>query len=115
MHPIHPVRLAAVRLAAVRLAAVFVVAVVGGLAVGVGPASAAAPANGCPAAFTLMAVDSFPSGYHAPALVDSPTSGIESFGRAGNGDGAICALPLDGKLTSFGGQEYLFVDNGLPA
>ncbi len=82
----------------------------------VGGASAAAPANGCPAAFQLLSVPVLAAeGYHVPALVDSPTSGIRSFGQPGNGDGWVCGLQLGNRLTSFGDPLYNFVDNQLPA
>ncbi len=82
----------------------------------VGGASAAAPANGCPAAFQLLSVPVLTAeGYHLPALVDSPTSGIKSFGQPGNGDGWVCGKQLGDRLTSFGGPLYLFIDNQLPA
>lgn len=82
----------------------------------VGGASAAAPTTGCPAAYQLLSVAVLSeAGYHLPALVDSPTSGIRTFGEPGNGDGWVCGAPIGKKLTSFGGPLYNFVDNQLPA
>ncbi len=82
----------------------------------VGGASAAAPANGCPAAYQLLSVAVLTAeGYHVPALVDSPTSGIRSFGQPGNGDGWVCGVQLGNRLTSFGDPLYNFIDNQLPA
>jgi hypothetical protein len=54
-------------------------------------------------------------GYHAPALVDSSTSGVLSFGQPGNNDGAVCGVQLGNQLTSFGLPVYNFIDNQLPA
>ena len=82
----------------------------------VGGASAAAPVNGCPASFQLLSVVTLTNeGYHLPAKVDSPTSGILSYGKPGNGDGWVCGHPIGKKLTSFGGPLYDFIDNQLPA
>jgi hypothetical protein len=53
--------------------------------------------------------------YKVPALVDSPTSGVLSYGRPGNGDGSVCGVPLGNRTTSFGGQIYNFIDDTLPA
>lgn len=82
----------------------------------VGVASAAAPITGCPVAYQLLSVATLTAeGYHVPAQVDSPTSGVRSYGEPGNGDGWVCAAPIGNRLTSFGGQVYNFVDNQLPA
>jgi hypothetical protein len=78
------------------------------------PAQAAAPTNGCPDGYQLLAVsDLAPQGYQVPGKVDDPTSGIRSFGRFGNGDGLVCAVPLGNQLTPWGGQVYNFWDNTL--
>jgi hypothetical protein len=50
-----------------------------------------------------------------PGRVDSPTSGIDSFGKPGNGDGWVCGVQLGNQLTPFGLPIYNFIDNGLPA
>jgi hypothetical protein len=77
-------------------------------------ASAAPPANGCPAGYDLMVVATLTAaGYHVPALVDSPAA--RSFGQPGNGDGLICAVKLGNRLTPWGDSVYNFVDNQLPA
>lgn len=90
-------------------------AIAGGLSGSIA-AHAAPPANGCPAAYELLSVATLTSeGYHLPARLDSPTSGLRSFGRPGNGDGLVCGLPLGNRTTSFGGQLYNFVDDTLPA
>src|SRR4051794_31598404 len=79
-------------------------------------ATAAAPANGCPSSYELMAVSVLAGqGYQVPGQVDSATSGIRSFGSAGNEDGWICALPLGNQKTPWGGQVYNFWDNTLRA
>jgi hypothetical protein len=76
--------------------------------------AAQASTNGCPRGYALMAVaDLAPQGYQVPGAVDDPTSGILSFGRAGNGDGNVCALPLGNQTTPWGGQLYNFWDNTL--
>jgi hypothetical protein len=79
-------------------------------------ARAAAPTNGCPAGYQLMSVLALTGyGYGAPALVDSPTSGVSSFGKPGNGDGSVCGVQLGKQLTSFGMPAYYFIDDQLPA
>ena len=81
-----------------------------------GSAFAAPPANGCPAGYQLLSVKTLTEmGYHAPALVDSPTSGVLSFGQPGNNDGSVCGVQLGNQLTSFGLPVYNFIDNQLPA
>jgi hypothetical protein len=52
-------------------------------------ALAAPRSNGCPSGFQLLSVETLTDeGYHLPALVDSPTSGVPSYGRySGDGDG----------------------------
>jgi hypothetical protein len=79
------------------------------------PASAGPVASGCPAGFQLLSVDELTTqGYHLPARVDDPASGLMSFGQPGNGDGYVCGRALP-QLTSFGGTLYEFTDNTLPA
>ena len=81
-----------------------------------GAALAAAPSNGCPAGYELMSVADLSSkGYHVPSLVDSPLSGVLSFGQPGNGDQYVCAVQLGRQLTSFGLPIDNFIDNQLPA
>jgi hypothetical protein len=78
-------------------------------------AHAAQPTNGCPAGYQLLSVATLTSeGYKLPARIDSPTSGLLSFGRPGNGDGLVCGLPLGNRTTDFGGPIYEFVDDTLP-
>ena len=80
------------------------------------PALAAPPPGGCPNGHQLLSVQTMTAqGYHAPALVDSPTSGVKSFGQTGNGDGWVCGVQLGNQLTPFGLPVYLFSDNQLPA
>lgn len=80
------------------------------------PAFAAPPPAGCPNGQQLLSVQALTAeGYHAPALVDSPTSGLKSFGQTGNGDGWVCGVQLGNQLTTFGLPIYLFSDNQLPA
>ena len=80
------------------------------------PAMAAPPPNGCPAGYQLLSVQTLTAeGYKVPALVDSPTSGVKSFGHAGNGDGWVCGHQLGNQLTPFGLPVYNFIDNQLPA
>jgi hypothetical protein len=80
------------------------------------PALAAPPANGCPTGYKLLSVQTLTAeGYKVPALVDSPTSGLLSFGQPGNGDGWVCGVQLGNQLTSFGLPVYNFIDNQLPA
>lgn len=78
-------------------------------------AQAGSSNSGCPSGYTVMAVaDLTALGYHVPAQVDDPNSGIKSFGRLGNGDGLVCAQEIGPQTTSFGGQLYEFWDNTLP-
>jgi hypothetical protein len=80
------------------------------------PAMAAPPPNGCPAGYQLLSVQTLTAeGYKVPALVDSPTSGVKSFGRPGDGDGWVCGHQLGNQLTPFGLPVYNFIDNQLPA
>jgi hypothetical protein len=82
-----------------------------------GPAGAAPPSDGCARGFQLLSVQTLTDqGYHVPALVDSPTSGVLSYGRyPGNGDGWVCGVPLGNQTTSFGLPVYEFIDDQLPA
>lgn len=101
-----------------RLAPVIVPLAVGagGAMIAVAPAQAAPPPNGCPAAYQLLSVQTLTAeGYKVPALVDSPTSGILSFNKPGNGDGWVCGMQPDHQLTPFGLPLYEFIDNQLPA
>ena len=80
------------------------------------PAMAAPPPSGCPAGYQLLSVQTLTAeGYMVPALVDSPTSGVKSFGHPGDGDGWVCGHQLGNQLTSFGLPVYNFIDNQLPA
>jgi hypothetical protein len=80
------------------------------------PAMAAPPPNGCPAGYQLLSVRTLTAeGYMVPALVDSPTSGLKSFGQPGDGDGWVCGHQLGNQLTPFGLPVYNFIDNQLPA
>jgi hypothetical protein len=80
------------------------------------PALAAPPPNGCPAGYQLLSVQTLTAeGYKVPALVDSPTSGVRSFGQPGNGDGWVCGVKNGNQLTPFGLPVYNFTDNQLPA
>ena len=81
-----------------------------------GAALADAPANGCPAGYQLLSVTTLTAlGCHVAAQVDSPSSGIQSIGQPGNGDGLVCAVQLGNRLTPFGLPVYNFIDNQLPA
>ncbi len=81
-----------------------------------GAAFADAPSNGCPAGYQLLSVAPLSAlGYHVPGKVDSPLSGILSFGQPGNGDGSVCGVLLGKQVTSFGLPIYNFIDNQLPA
>ena len=81
-----------------------------------GAALADAPANGCPAGCQLLSVTTLTAlGCHVPAQVDSPSSGTQSIGQPGNGDGLVCAVQLGNRLTPFGLPVYNFIDNQLPA
>ena len=94
-----------------------VIVALGLLAASAGPmatAHAARPATGCPVSYTVMAVaDLAPQGYQVPGAVDSPSSGIKSFGHLGNSDGLVCAMAVGPQTTSWGGQLYEFWDNSL--
>jgi hypothetical protein len=80
------------------------------------PALAAPPSTGCPAGYQLLSVQTLTAeGYTVPALVDSPTSGLLSYGKPGNGDGYVCGVPRGNQLTPFGLPVYEFIDNTLPA
>jgi hypothetical protein len=80
------------------------------------PAMAGPPPNGCPAGYQLLSVQTLTAeGYMVPALVDSPTSGVKSFGHPGDGDGWVCGHQLGNQLTPFGLPVYNFIDNQLPA
>jgi hypothetical protein len=96
------------------------VALVGSLALSASaviPVFAAPPSNGGPAGYELLSVVTLTAeGYKVPALVDSPTSGVLSYGLLpGNGDGWVCGVPLGNQLTSFGLPVYVFTDDQLPA
>lgn len=79
-------------------------------------ARASAPANGCPAGYQLLSVSVLTAeGYVVAGQVDSPTSGVLSFGQPGNGDGSVCGVQLGNQLTSFGLPYYNFIDDQLPA
>jgi hypothetical protein len=82
-----------------------------------GPALADPPSDGCPVGYQLLAIsDLLALGpYHVPSLVDDPSSGVQSFGEPGNGDGYVCGVPLGGKQTPWGSQVYNFFDNTLRA
>lgn len=81
------------------------------------PAFADPPSNGCPRGYELLSVEVLTAeGYKVPALVDSPTSGIDSFGKnPGNGDGWVCGVQLGNRLGTTGLQLYQFTDDQLPA
>jgi hypothetical protein len=72
-------------------------------AVGVTAQAPAAPAHrGCPPSFTFWDVSTQP--YQVDNQVDAE----------GNGDGLVCAKPLDAKTFQVGGQTYQiysFIDN----
>ena len=85
-------------------------------AVVAGAPALAAPPNGCPAGYQVLSVQTLTAGAcKVPALVDSPTSGLDSFGKPGNGDGWVCGVQLGNQLTPFGLPVYNFIDNQLPA
>jgi hypothetical protein len=70
----------------------------------------------CPDGFELASVTAMVSaGYVVAAGVDDPSSGVESYGRPGNGNGWLCTRAMGNKTTHFGGQYYLFTDDGLRA
>ena len=80
-----------------------------------GAALADAPSNGCPSGYTLLSVGTLSSaGYRVPAEVDSPTSGVHSFGQPGNGDGLVCGVQLGNQVGPYG-PIYNFIDDQLPA
>lgn len=81
---------------------------------------AVAPAHGtavrCPDGFELASVAaSVSAGYVVASSVDDPASGVESYGRPGNGNGWLCTRAMGNKTTHFGSQYYLFTDDGLRA
>ncbi len=79
-----------------------------------GAAFADAPSNGCPAGYQLLSVKTLSgAGYRVPAQVDSPISGVTSFGQPGNGDGYVCGVQLGKQVGPFG-PIYNFIDNQLP-
>lgn len=72
--------------------------------------------TGCPGGFDLDSVTALVSaGYDVADRVDDPASGIESYGRPGNGNGWLCTRAMGNQTTHFGGQYYLFIDDGLRA
>jgi hypothetical protein len=88
----------------------------GGASLLTGSALAAAPTNGCPSGYQRLYVPTLTAeGYHLPALIDSPTSGILSFGQPGNNNDYVCGVQLGNQLTSFGLPVYEFTDDQLPA
>jgi hypothetical protein len=85
-----------------RLTPVIVPLIVGvaGSVLAATPAMAAPPPNGCPAGYQLLSVQTLTAeGYKVPALVDSPTSGVNLFGHPGDGDGWVCGNQLANQLT----------------
>jgi hypothetical protein len=89
---------------------------VAGTVVAAAPARAAPPSNGCPAGYQLLSVPALTAeGYQVAALVDSPASALDWFGRPGNGDDWVCGVHLGNQLTPFGVPVYNFIDNQLPA
>lgn len=79
-------------------------------------AIADAPSNGCPAGYQVLSVAVLTEqGYRVAGEVDSPTSGVLSYGRPGNGDGWVCGVQLGNRLTHFGLPFFNFIDNTLPA
>ena len=96
-----------------RAAMAVAVACIAAAAAPLTPASADPPATGCPRGYELLSVGPLAeAGYGVPGMVDSPTSGIRSFGQPGNDDGFICAVRL-GNRTGGGLQIYNFWDNTL--
>lgn len=76
-------------------------------------AFANAPSDGCPAGYQLLSVPSLSeAGYRVPAQVDSPSSGVKSFGQPGNNDGWVCGVQLGNRVGPFG-PIYNFIDNQL--
>ena len=51
----------------------------------------------------------------APARVDSPRSGSDSFGQIRPNGGWICGRRRGSQLANFGLPIYEFTDNGPPA
>ena len=79
-------------------------------------AHADAPSNGCPAGYQLLSVATLTSeGYRVAGEVDSPTSGVLSHGRPGNGNGSVCGVQLGNRLTHFGLPFFSFIDDTLPS
>ncbi len=67
-----------------------------------------------PGRLRLLSVSVLTSeGYNVPALVDSPTSGVLSYGKPGNGDGWVCGVQLGNRTTHFGLPFYNFIDDTL--
>jgi hypothetical protein len=96
-----------------RLVAVPAVLVAAGSLLSASPAGAA-PSASCPSGYELKSVAPLHAeGYRVPDQVDDPNSGVQSFGRPGNGDGFVCAVPLGNQTTPWGGQVYNFWDNTL--
>ncbi len=78
------------------------------------PSATASPGPDCPAGFELAsAAELVEAGYVVASAVDDPTSGVETFGRPGNGNGLICIRQMGNRTTHFGGPYYLFTDDGL--
>ncbi len=78
------------------------------------PAQAQAAPLVCPTGFESAPVsDLAAAGYWVALLVDDPASGVQSYGRAANGNGFICLRAMGNRTTHFGGQYYLFTDDGL--
>jgi hypothetical protein len=102
------------RLALTLTAASALIAGIGGALAGT--ALAGAPTNGCPSGYTRLSVPTLSAeGYRLPALIDSPTSGVLSFGQPGNNDQYVCGVQLGNQLTSFDLPVYNFIDDQLPA
>lgn len=79
-------------------------------------AKADTSSNGCPTGYQLLSVATLTSeGYRVAAEVDSPTSGVLSYGQPGNGDGSVCGVRLGNRLTHFGLPFFNFIDDTLPA
>ena len=84
------------------------------IATTVAPATAAAPANGCPRGFTRVSVAAFAAqGYLVPGIVDDPANTYGVGHQHGNGDGWACARPIG--RTENGAPLYEFFDNTLPS
>jgi len=71
------------------------------------------PRLGISAFFLWSVAEHLTAGYRLPLLVDSPISGVRSFGQPGNGDGYVCAHLLG--VTENGQPLYKFLDDVLPA